>query len=414
MVLDIIDYIGDNILAQNPYIDSFGANCIKINDQVVNFVGSEKENFGPSDIKGIGSYARLDPTITYTKQTNKFTSCAPKTLASIGFRLVVFQVNAIENKLHPVRLESKITADLFKINWKGYLGLEQNIELDVTSSNLDFSANFREEVGKDYSVGADAVIIAINCTLNWVQTAETCECPPENSLVRNQVTIQDQNGQVVAQVMCGGTYTVPSSTPSFSQITGDPTDNEALAQALDDKLNVSSLATPTSGVIGYVPNKYIVRLAAAHNLTSQTAAQSLFNKSIPLPIGVYRFTCHFFLSNMSTTIGNSQFSFVGSGGLVTTNFLMHAIGTDTAPLTTPSGYNGSIAVTSAFGTNTQTASAGTQQISFITGTFEVTTAGTITPSVALTTANAAINNIGSYCEIECIGGAGTVTVGPWI
>lgn len=219
MVLDIIEYIGDNILAQNPYIDSFGSNCIKINDQVVNLVGGEKENFGPSDIKGVGSYVRLDPNITYTKQTNKFTSCAPKTLASMGFRLVVFQVNAIENKLHPVRLESKITSDLFKIDWKQYLGLEQNIELDVTSSNLDFSENFKEEVGRDYSVGADSVIIAINCTLSWIQTAEACECPGETSFVRSQVTIKDQSGAIVALVACGETYTIGSFVPTSRTLT---------------------------------------------------------------------------------------------------------------------------------------------------------------------------------------------------
>lgn len=177
MVLDIIEYIGDAILVQNPFIDSFGANCIKLpSGEIVNFISKDKENFGPSDIKGIGAYVRLDPTITYTEQTNKYTSCAPKLLASIGFRFVVFQVNAVENRLHPVRLEQKITSDLLKVSYKQYQGYEQNIKLEVGSSNLDFYANFVEEIGKDYNIGADAVIIAQNCTLSWVQSAEDCEC----------------------------------------------------------------------------------------------------------------------------------------------------------------------------------------------------------------------------------------------
>lgn len=177
MVLDIIDYIGDKLLVENPYIDSFGANCIKLKTgEIVNFIKTEKEDFSPSDIRGIGAYVRLDPTITYTEQTNKFTSCAPKLIASIGFRLVIFQVNAIDNKLHPVRLENKVVADLLKIGYKQYQGYEQNIKLEVLSSNLDFYSNFVDEVGKEYSVGADSVIIAINCNLTWIQTAENCEC----------------------------------------------------------------------------------------------------------------------------------------------------------------------------------------------------------------------------------------------
>lgn len=210
MVLDIIEYIGDAMLVQNPIIDSFGANCIKIKSgEIVNFISKDKKDFTPSDIVGVGAYVRLDPTITYREQTNKFTSCAPKLLASIGFRFVVFQVNAIENRLHPVRLEQKITSDLLKINYKQYTGYEQNIKLEVGSSNLDFSANFLEEVGKDYSIGADAVIIAINCTLSWIQSAENCECEvsvsPTNARV---VLIKDQDGNTVVAVPCGDEYSV--------------------------------------------------------------------------------------------------------------------------------------------------------------------------------------------------------------
>lgn len=499
MVLDIIDYIGDNILAQNPYIDSFGANCIKINDQVVNLVGGEKENFGPSDIKGIGSYVRLDPNITYTKQTNKFTSCAPKTLASMGFRLVVFQVNAIENKLHPVRLESKITSDLFKINWKEYLGLEQNIELDVTSSNLDFSANFREEVGKDYNVGADSVIIAINCTLSWIQTAESCECPGETSFVSSQVTIKDQSGEILALVACGQTYTVGSFVPTSRTLTinGVTYDlsadrswtvgaggGETLAQTLalgnssngnniimddDDDIRLgtssftqgvlhydnvnfrtilihsgtgeyialndsggidlsslppiivsstissSGLAVPTNAILGYIPNKYFIRQHVARSLLSQTAAQKLFdastNGALTLPIGTYKFTCQIYLSDMSTTAGNSTFSIAGTA--VTAGFLMHVIGYDNAPVTTTINQNGQTAITSTFNGNMHTASVSASQVSYITGTFEVTTAGTIIPSIALTTAAVATVNIGTYFEIECLGLDTVVSVGPW-
>lgn len=176
MVLDIIDYTGDALLAENPFIDSFGSNCIKLKTgEIVNFIKTEKEDFTPSDIRGIGAYIRLDPNITYTDQPERQTSCAPKVLASMPFRLVVFQVNAIENKLHPVKLENKIASDLLKISFGSYTGKEQSIRITHQSSNLNFYDNFVSEVGKEYNVGADSVIIALNCTLEWIKTDDNCD-----------------------------------------------------------------------------------------------------------------------------------------------------------------------------------------------------------------------------------------------
>lgn len=223
MVLRIIEYIGKEILSANPYIDVFGANCITTKDgRVTNFIGAEKSDFGPSDISGIGSYARIEPTIEYSDIVNKKSSCKQDTRGSIKFRLVVFQVNAVDNVLNPAKLENKIWGDLRNINFNDYVGNESQIVLNVDSSNLDFSANFRQEVGKDYEVGADAIIIALNCTLSWNVASDNCEvCSVSgiSSLCIDGVNIVDDSGNVVATVECGATYNIGSVVPSSRTIT---------------------------------------------------------------------------------------------------------------------------------------------------------------------------------------------------
>lgn len=163
-------------------------------------------------------------------------------------------------------------------------------------------------------------------------------------------------------------------------------------------------------------SKYLMRQHAVYQLTSTTNVQKLFNGStngrITLPVGAYKFTCQFYLDSMSATPGNSSFSFV-AGTAVLTNFLMQVVGFDAAPVTAAGNENGSGAITNAFTASMHTPSASTRQLSFITGTFEVTTAGTVTPSIQLVTAAAANVNIGSYIEIERMGADTVTSVGSW-
>jgi len=174
MVLDIIDYIGDKLLAANPYIEAFAANCIKLKKgQIVNFVGEEKQNFGPSDIIGIASYARITSGITYTDNPKKMFSDSPAVKGSMDFRIVLFQIGRTP-KLHPVKAENKLWADLYRMNFTTYTGVEEEIKVSVKSSALDFSEAFRVEVGKDYTIPTDSVIIALNCNLAWLANPEDC------------------------------------------------------------------------------------------------------------------------------------------------------------------------------------------------------------------------------------------------
>lgn len=141
-------------------------------------------------------------------------------------------------------------------------------------------------------------------------------------------------------------------------------------------------------------------LSANYTLTSTTSTQKLFNATtngaLALPIGVYEYQTRFLVSSMSATSGNLSFSILGAGTatLGSTN-VAHVIGQDGGTGTTGSitggTFTGSVSNAPAV-----TAAAATTFAATIGGMIRVTAAGTIIPSVALTTAAAAVVSAGSH------------------
>lgn len=174
MVLNLTEYIGEQIKALNPYLDAFAVNCIKLKGgEIVNFIGEEKTNYSPTDIVGMGAYIRIDPNIKYAKQVKRNTSCENKFIGSAQFRLVVFSINQFKRP-HPYKLENKLTGDINGLNFGTYTGKEQEITCIVNSANLNFVDNFVSELSTDHSIPAESVIIALNCTLSWSFRKEDC------------------------------------------------------------------------------------------------------------------------------------------------------------------------------------------------------------------------------------------------
>lgn len=174
--------------------------------------------------------------------------------------------------------------------------------------------------------------------------------------------------------------------------------------------------TATASNRAVVRAENIICLSASYTLTSQTAAQKLFNAStngaLTLPTGTYFFECLFSLSSMSGTSGNAAFQILGGGTATVGTVLYHAVGIDgninAAATQTGSTSNASSSVASIV-----TAGTNTNMHTSIRGTFRVTGAGTIIPSVALVTAAAAIVAAGSYFRCYKVGASNFATVGNW-
>jgi hypothetical protein len=170
-------------------------------------------------------------------------------------------------------------------------------------------------------------------------------------------------------------------------------------------------------VIQGVPPEFFIRLDADRTMTSNTSAQAIFNSPtngrLTLPLGTYEIEGLIHANTMSTTSGNAQFGLLGAGTATLGTQLFHIVGVDGAAATAAT-QTGSTTI----GGNTSPASAVTAGTNAamtlnIRGSFEVTTEGTIVPSIALVTANAAVIKAGSYLKIRRIGSTSFVSRGRW-
>jgi hypothetical protein len=158
-------------------------------------------------------------------------------------------------------------------------------------------------------------------------------------------------------------------------------------------------------------------LQANYTLTSITTAQKLFNWStngaLSLAAGTYRFSCSLLITSMSTTSGSAKFDLKGAGSAVFGKMTMQDFGSrGTVAVGGTTALSGTASdVPASAGSLTSNATSTALRAS-IHGTFEITTAGTIIPSIALDVAAAAVVNSGSYFECIYLGPAAALG-GSW-
>ncbi len=158
-------------------------------------------------------------------------------------------------------------------------------------------------------------------------------------------------------------------------------------------------------------------LQANYTLTSATTAQKLFNWStngaLSLAAGTYRFTCSLLITSMSTTSGSANFNLKGAGTAIFGKMSMQDFGSrGTVAVGGTTAISGTASDVPSSGGALTTPSASAALRASIHGTFEITTAGTIIPSIALDVAAAANVLAGSYFECIYIGPAATLG-GSW-
>lgn len=158
-----------------------------------------------------------------------------------------------------------------------------------------------------------------------------------------------------------------------------------------------------------------IRQHAAYTLSSTASAQHIFNGStsgaVTLPVGAYFFEGLVSLSGMSVTSGNAAFSIEPGTGTVT-NFLIYATAVESG-VNAIAAWQGSVANSKIAPANMATAAIGTDMQFKVSGSFEVTAAGTVIPSVTLANAASAAVRIGSYFTCWRMGADTDVTFGNW-
>ena len=175
--------------------------------------------------------------------------------------------------------------------------------------------------------------------------------------------------------------------------------------------------TSDAGNRGYVPVRNLIRADSTRTFTSNTSAQAIFttpsNGRLTLETGTYLLTAMLAFTSMSGTSGNLAFGLLGSGSASLGAILVHTFGQDVAASGTAGAVGGQWNTTGNSTTNSVTAATATAMMLQVRGTFEVTGAGTIVPSITMQTGSASVLSVGSYLMVERIGSTSLTSIGEW-
>lgn len=176
-------------------------------------------------------------------------------------------------------------------------------------------------------------------------------------------------------------------------------------------------ATTDAGNRGYVPVRHFIRADSTRTLPNDANENAIFsspaNGRLTLETGTYLFAGTISVSAMSATSGNALIDIVGAGTATAGSWMWSAWGRDNSSATAAATVTGSFTTTQQSVASIATAATGTGLQVAISGTFEVTGAGTIIPSIDQVTAAAGVVAIGSYLVFERIGSTSVVSVGQW-
>ena len=145
---------------------------------------------------------------------------------------------------------------------------------------------------------------------------------------------------------------------------------------------------------------------STYTLTSTTSVQKLFGAigsagAVTITAGIWWFECDFEITGMSATSGNLKFDVLGAGTATLNGGSFGARGLDSTTPGTAAALGGSYTYDSnVSGGNIVTAATGTGLWAHISGFVSTTTAGTLIPSVGLTTAAAAVVQDSAWFRIS--------------
>lgn len=193
----------------------------------------------------------------------------------------------------------------------------------------------------------------------------------------------------------------------------------AVADANELEINEAgaSKKITASQLRDFINERYFIRANVDRTLPNDTNLNAIFNSPangrLTIPTGVYEFELMLLVTAMSTTTGNALIDIKGAGTAVIESWLWNYGAIDNSSAATVLDDDAAMLQVAATAASAAIAATGTALRFFGRGTFEVTTAGTLIPSIDLVTAAAAVVQDGTYMKINRIGAVNLVSVGPW-
>jgi hypothetical protein len=292
------------------------------------------------------------------------------------------------------------------------LGSQFNLPLKFYTNNTEKA----RLSGSVFSPGADDGTALGSTSLQW---SDAFIASGGQIVFNNDVSLTHSTDLLT---VAGGSIKLAAGTTGFAPLQLQAGTNTTTA--VDGAVEFDGQAlffSPDASDRRIIPTVAITRLHADNTLSDSTSLQKIFNASasgaLTLPVGSYIFECVVGIDTMSATSGNAALSIIGAGGATVTNTIQVVIGIDGAQATAGAASGASWSVTNdapAANNSVVTATTATAMAVMWKGSFEVTGAGTIIPSVDLITGGVTpAVKIGSYFMCWRMGAATDVTQGNW-
>lgn len=176
-------------------------------------------------------------------------------------------------------------------------------------------------------------------------------------------------------------------------------------------------ATTDAGNRGVIPVIHFIRRNATRTLPNDTSENAIFNDPtngrLTLEAGTYMFEALMQVTSMSSTSGNALVDWLGAGTATCGAWMWQYLALDNNTPTTGATNQGAIRVTQDSAASIATAGTGTGLNVWARGTFEVTSGGTLIPSIDLVNAAAGVVGVGSFFMCYRVGTDSVVSVGQW-
>jgi hypothetical protein len=186
MINKLFDFIGTELKAVNPYIDTYSVNNIQDREGRILFDFFKENDYnGIQDMTGKSFYIRYAGRISYNDAPRR-SSCAPFLIVSIPSRIVFFNFDEV-NKFDTFALEQKIRSDIKNINFSNYQGPEEKITLALQGSDIDYRQIYVREFGVIPEGAKQFTGLLIDFTLKFsVAPGRIAKCEEECNIFIDQ------------------------------------------------------------------------------------------------------------------------------------------------------------------------------------------------------------------------------------